>query len=332
MHNGAWPRRSLPLQVLAAILMVAAATALTAVLKLFAPQFTFGIYYAAVVIAAYYVGIRSGILTALVAGLIGDFLFVQGGQGLLSTPGEVLQLATFWAVCAVICGLIYMSRRNEERLREREGFIQNLAATAPYTLYLYDVPADQIDYVTADAGDPGGVDKERSADVANSSSARAADPKYMHPDDRIRYTQHLSDLMAAPDGTVLTFQYRQSVPGTAGPAPMTAQWCWYERQERVYDRVDGGGVQHVLGVVQDVDARKRAEDRVRYQAQLLDSVDQAIIAVDLDRRIIFWNRFAANLYGWTAEEARGKIISDLITAPAHACALRRDRGILALRP
>ena len=130
MQNGARPRRSLPFQVLAAILMVAAATALTAVLKLFAPQFTFGIYYAAVVLAAFYVGLRAGVLTALLAGPIGNFLFVQGAQGLLSTPGEVLQLATYWAVCAVICGLIHISRRNEDRLRERERFIQNLAATA----------------------------------------------------------------------------------------------------------------------------------------------------------------------------------------------------------
>ncbi len=162
MQNGAWPRRSLPFQVLAAILMVAAATAFTTVLKLFAPQFTFGIYYAAVIIAAYYVGIRAGVLTAFVAGLIGNFLFVHGGQGLLATPGEVLQLATFWAVCAVICGLIYMSRRNEQRLRDRERFIQNLAATAPYTLYLYDVPADQVDYVTADAAGLDDAGNERA--------------------------------------------------------------------------------------------------------------------------------------------------------------------------
>ena len=120
MQNGAWPRRSLPFQVLAAILMVAAATAVTAVLKQYAPQFTFGIYYAAVVLTAYYIGIRAGALTALVAGLVGNSLFVHAGQGLLSTPGEVLQLVTFWAVCAVICALIYMSRRNENRLRERD--------------------------------------------------------------------------------------------------------------------------------------------------------------------------------------------------------------------
>ena len=329
MQNGAWPRRSLPFQVLAAILMVAAATAVTAVLKQYAPQFSFGIYYAAVVLAAYYIGIRAGVLTALVAGLVGNFLFVHAQWGLPATLAEVLQLVTFWAICAIVCALIYMSRRNEHRLRERERFIQNLAATAPYTLYLYDVPADKIDYVTADVAGLSRSEQVDSAAAAGNPSASAADLGYMHPDDRIRYAQHLSDLMAAPDGTVLTFQYRQRVPSRDGTSADDVEWCWHERQERVYDRVDGGAVQHVLGVVQDVDARKRAEDRVRYQAQLLDSVDQAIIAVDLDRRIIFWNRFAESLYGWTAAEASGKIISDLITAPSMRS--RSDEIVATLR-
>ena len=74
-------------------------------------------------------------------------------------------------------------------------------------------------------------------------------------------------------------------------------------------------MQHVLGIVQDITPRKQAQERVRYQTQLLDSVDQAIIAVDRNHRIIFWNRFAEQLYGWTAREAHGKVISELITPP-----------------
>jgi PAS domain S-box-containing protein len=141
----------------------------------------------------------------------------------------------------------------------------------------------------------------------------------MHPDDRLRYMQHLSDLTALPDGKVLTFQYRSRVGAEApGEQPTGTHdtWRWCERQERVYDRASGGAVHYVLGVVQDITARKAAEERVRYQAQLLDSVDQAIIAVDMDRRIIFWNRFATELYGWTAEEAYGQGIAELLT-PAH---------------
>jgi len=39
----------------------------------------------------------------------------------------------------------------------------------------------------------------------------------------------------------------------------------------------------------------QAEERVRFQAQLLNSVEQAIIATDLTGTIFFWNRFAETL-------------------------------------
>jgi PAS domain S-box-containing protein len=312
MQNGVRRRRSLPLQFLVAILVVIAATGLTAVVKGAASQFTYGIYYAAVVVTAFYVGIEAGIVTTLISGMVGNYLFVHPIGVFLATPGEVLHMATFWVICGAICALIYLWQRDEGRLRERERFIENLAATAPYTLYLYDVPAGQVEYVTANAPMLHGED---TATVQDGPAACAADPKFMHPGDRIRYVQHLSDLAAAPEGTVLTFQYRSSVADQAVAANGTPDWRWCERQERVFDRLEGGAVQHVLGVVQDITPRKQAQERVRYQAQLLDSVDQAIIAVNLDHRVIFWNRFAEHLYGWTAEEADGKVISDLLTPP-----------------
>ena len=112
----------------------------------------------------------------------------------------------------------------------RERFIENLAATAPYTLYLYDVPAEEIDYVTANAS---ALQSTDNGQVRDNMAACAADPKHMHPEDRIRYAQHLSDLMAAPDGTVLTFQYRDMTPNEAASAGEETQWRWCERQERV---------------------------------------------------------------------------------------------------
>jgi PAS domain S-box-containing protein len=310
MQNGVRRRRSLPLQFLVAILVVIVATGLTAIVKGAASQFTYGIYYAAVVATAFYVGIEAGIATTLLSGMVGNYLFVHPLGIFLATSGDVWHMATFWAICGVICALIYLWQRNEGRLRERERFIEDLAATAPYTLYLYDVPAGQIEYVTAKA-----PMLHRADTVQDSAATCLTDPKFMHPDDRIRYMQHLSDLTAAPEGTVLAFQYRSSVPGQTNAVNGTPDWRWCERQERVYDRLEGGAVQHVLGVVQDITLRKQAQERVRYQAQLLDSVDQAIIAVNLDHRVIYWNRFAERLYGWTAEEARGKVISDLITPP-----------------
>jgi PAS domain S-box-containing protein len=40
-------------------------------------------------------------------------------------------------------------------------------------------------------------------------------------------------------------------------------------------------------------------------AELLRAAQQAVIATDTDRRIVFWNKAAEKLYGWTAEEVLG---------------------------
>jgi PAS domain S-box-containing protein len=46
-------------------------------------------------------------------------------------------------------------------------------------------------------------------------------------------------------------------------------------------------------------------------ARLLDQVQEAVIAADLSGRVIYWNRFAENLYGWKAKEALGRNILEL---------------------
>src|SRR5215204_5067775 len=58
----------------------------------------------------------------------------------------------------------------------------------------------------------------------------------------------------------------------------------------------------------DITGRKSAEEQIRFQARLLDAVGQAIIATNLQGRIIYWNRAAEELYGWSKEEVMGRPI------------------------
>ena len=51
---------------------------------------------------------------------------------------------------------------------------------------------------------------------------------------------------------------------------------------------------------------------LRFQAHILNTVQQAVIATDPEGIIIFWNGFAETLYGWLAEDALGHHISDLV--------------------
>ena len=76
-------------------------------------------------------------------------------------------------------------------------------------------------------------------------------------------------------------------------------------------RTPAGELDYVIGLVEDITARKEAHERLSFQARLLDSVEQAVVAVDLQGRITHWNAFAEKLYGWSAEETLGRCVVDL---------------------
>jgi PAS domain S-box-containing protein len=70
---------------------------------------------------------------------------------------------------------------------------------------------------------------------------------------------------------------------------------------------------YITTMIRDITARKAAEESIRFQAHLLDTVEQSVIATDLDGIVIYWNQFAQKLYGWTAQEAIGRQIMELTT-------------------
>jgi PAS domain S-box-containing protein len=61
----------------------------------------------------------------------------------------------------------------------------------------------------------------------------------------------------------------------------------------------------------DITGHKSAEKQIRFQARLLDAVGQAIIATNPQGRIIYWNRAAEELYGWSKEEVMDRPIVEV---------------------
>jgi PAS domain S-box-containing protein len=57
-------------------------------------------------------------------------------------------------------------------------------------------------------------------------------------------------------------------------------------------------------------------DRIRFQASLLDKVESAVIATDLEGVVVYWNRRAESLFGWPADEAVGRNVSDFLLTTA----------------
>jgi diguanylate cyclase (GGDEF)-like protein/PAS domain S-box-containing protein len=85
---------------------------------------------------------------------------------------------------------------------------------------------------------------------------------------------------------------------------------------RAFTNDDVYFLQAVANVLGTAISRKRAEQAIAFQAHLLNVVEQAVIATDLRGAIIYWNRFAEILYGWSAEEAKGRDILDLLSDEA----------------
>ncbi len=96
-------------------------------------------------------------------------------------------------------------------------------------------------------------------------------------------------------------------------------------QVRAYPAEDGLAI-----YMQDATERKRAEEKIREQANLLDIAQDAIVVRDLDDNIIYWNNSAERIYGWKRDEALAKNASQLLHTEAdsikHALLDVKDKG------
>ena len=64
--------------------------------------------------------------------------------------------------------------------------------------------------------------------------------------------------------------------------------------------------------LRDITERKRSEQQLKEQAILLELAHDAIIVRDQQAHIAFWNHGAVQTYGWSAEEALGRITHELL--------------------
>lgn len=135
-------------------------------------------------------------------------------------------------------------------------------------------------------------------------------------------TSYLDVCDRADDATASRFAagIRRLLAGGADPvaveypchAPDEQRW-FVARATRCKD----AGPARVVVEHRNITADQGIADRQRAEAEILDQLAAAVVATDLECRIISWNRTAQQLHGWSPEEVIGRHIED-VTIPRTA--------------
>ena len=185
-------------------------------------------------------------------------------------------------------------RRAENALQQSEERFRIVARATNDVVWEWDVQNDKVTFsenfktLYGHLVDENGISSRRWFD-------------FVHPDDRGRVVSGISTLLVS-SGRVWWSEHRFQRADAAYANV-------FDRASVIYDP-DGKPVK-MVGVMIDMTERKQAEEKIREQAALLDKAQDAIIVLDLEDRVVYWNKSAERIYGWSAEEAMGQSLKSL---------------------
>ena len=184
----------------------------------------------------------------------------------------------------------HATRRLEEHDRWLRSFLQN----SPEVYKVVD-PDGTLRYASPAFEKVLGYDPEKAAGTMNVLD-------HVHPDDLSRVLEETERALAEGRAVSNSVEYRFR--------HRDGSWRWVESVGTYL--LDDPAVRGVVVSVRDITRRKEAEQELHVQAQLLGAVGEAVIALDTDRRVVYWNRAAEEVYGWSAEETMGRRLMDRV--------------------
>jgi diguanylate cyclase (GGDEF)-like protein/PAS domain S-box-containing protein len=140
----------------------------------------------------------------------------------------------------------------ELELQKSRNFVERIATATPGILYVYDLVERRNAYSNREVVTVLGYKPEEIRKIEGLSRT------LYHPDDHAIIDAHHEALRHALDGEVRRLEYRAR--------HADGHWVWLSGQETPFERGADGLVKQVVGISQDITARKAAQDKLAYQA------------------------------------------------------------------
>jgi len=165
-------------------------------------------------------------------------------------------------------------KRAEFELQKSRNFVERIAATTPGVLYVYDISTQRTVFSNREVITVLGYKPEEMMNFERMTA------QLVHPDDQPMVDTHYEGMRRAQDGEIRRLEYRAR--------HNDGRWVWLSGRETAFERNLEGDVIQVVGIMQDITARKAAQDKLAYQANY-DAL------TGLPNRHHFWTRLQTAL-------------------------------------
>jgi PAS domain S-box-containing protein len=271
-----------------AIVVSSVAVALLLTLTLDNPSIRSSLFFPAVLVSTWYGGIRPGLTAAGLSYLAINY-FLLAPKFTLTPPqmDDAVYLLVF-AISATFVAWLTATQRRADAEVHRQASLLDLTHDTVFVRNQNDV----ITYWNHGAAELYGWSSGEAIGKVSHHLLHTVFPGAL---DEIEATLHRTDrwegeiVHTKRDGTRVVVASRWSL----------------QRDEK-------GRPAGVLETNNDITARRGAEESLRRQANLLEQSHDAIFVWDFPGTIVYWNEGAEQLYGFSREEAVGRVSHDLL--------------------
>jgi PAS domain S-box-containing protein len=187
-------------------------------------------------------------------------------------------------------------RTVRDQLDAQRQFMQQVMDVLPSVVYVYDCQARRNVFVNPEVVNALGH--------APSAVQAVDDPikAYMHPDDAVRFVDHLQELFKLEQMQVAEISYRMR--------HADGSWRWFHSREAVLKQADGGPGCQIVGSATDITASKTAAEAMRASEERFRALAElstvGIGGTDDRGLVLYVNARAAEIIGLPAAECLGK--------------------------
>jgi PAS domain S-box-containing protein len=280
-----------------AVLVVAAATAITWFFPLLGSRIPFALFYVAVMLSTWYGGKWPGLLATALSALLSGYLFLPPINSLNIGFEEVLLLSVFVLVSLVICSLTERAKRAETKERAvQEQLLITLKSIGDAVIatdehgrvaFMNGVAEELTGWTTPEAR---GKDLREVFKIINELTRAETD-------NPVATVMREGMVVGLANHTLLIGKDGRETPIDDSGAPI---------------RDEEGNITGVVLVFRDVTRRRQTEELSQRLASIVESSEDAILGKTLEGIITNWNASAAKLYGYSVEEAVGQPVTMLV--------------------